>query len=400
MSLLLNYTYNQNLQQSVTLGGVKNLKEDHVHLSYGFPNSDLFPLSELAEAAATSTLTNGRNSLHYSGGSGTAVVRQWISNRLEKRNIQASPQEIVVTAGAGQAIDVTARVLVNQGDEVWIENPSFFGAIRSFELAGATLKAFDTDDNGLVVSEVERELEERVKKQKTLPKFIYVMPNFHNPTGVTLTLERRKQLAALAKKYGFYILEDDAYAELQYAGETLPAIYSFAPNHVIYTGTFSKIIAPGIRLGWVVANADLLSYYSQFLLGSQTNPYTQEIIAYFLQDNEFEPYLQKLIAAYSRQLEFMIERIDEEFGDAVTYTRPSGGFFITITFKVPIEINKLVEKAEFEGVSIVGGAAFYIDQQSHQKVRLCFTYSNEAAIEKGISRLAKAYNRLKETVSI
>ncbi|MDP4154788.1 MAG: PLP-dependent aminotransferase family protein [Bacillota bacterium] len=392
------YNYNQFLPATPSIGGTTGAGADHVHFSFGFPNSALFPLKELAEAAKKATLLHGHLALHYTGGPGTMKIRQWIANRVHRRKIESKPEDVLITAGAGQAIDVAARVLINPGDEVWVEAPSFFSALRSFEMAGAAVRAFPIDENGLQVELVQDALESAVSNGAKLPKFIYVMPNFHNPGGVNLSEERRKRLASLALKYNFYILEDDAYADINFQNRILPSIYSYAPERVVYIGTYSKIIGPGIRLGWTIANPEILRYFRLFLLGSQTNPFMQEIIAGLLENLEFDQYLNEINRTYSLQLDVMIHELQRHFGNEIIFNKPSGGFFLLLKFRDKVDVSALVALAEKKGVSVVSGTEFYLNKSDVNEIRLCFTYSSKAQIQNGIERLAEAYKEMKHSV--
>lgn len=392
------YEYSKFIPTSPTIGGTTSLVEDHVHLSFGYPNSSLFPLQQLAEAAKKATLEGGQFALHYNGGEGIGKIQRWLQQHVRKRDIHSELQNLLVTVGAGQAIDIVSHTLLNEGDEVWIEAPSFFSAIRSFELVGAKIKAFEIDDNGLRVDLLEQALIQASLNGEALPKLIYTMPNFHNPSGVVLTIERRKKLAELALKYNFYILEDDAYADLNFSNETLPAVYSFASERVIYVGTFSKIIGPGVRLGWLMANEEFVNHASHFMLGTQTNPYTQEIIATLLEEIPFDAYLNHLIEVYRKQRDTMVAALNKYFESHITFNIPEGGFFIYIQFKHAIDVSVLIERAAKKGVSVVGGTAFYVNNEkiAHQQIRLCFTYSDEQQIKKGIERLATTYYEIIE----
>ncbi|TBL70913.1 PLP-dependent aminotransferase family protein [Paenibacillus thalictri] len=386
------YTYNRYLQQSKTLGGTTSRKQDHVHLSFGFPYSDKFPVQQLAAAAQKATFEQGAQALHYFGGSAVQFLPQWVKGRLARIGIEAPAENIRILAGAVQAIEIAARILINAGDEVWVEDPSFFGAIRIFKLAGAAIRAFEMDRDGLLIEPLRAELEQRRAAGQPMPKFIYVMPNYQNPTGISLSVDRRKALAELAKTYGFYILEDDAYLELNFTGVWRPAIRSFAPDHVIHIGTFSKIIGPGVRLGWAVAPQHLQRYIQQFMGGSETNPYTSQIVAQYLQDNDFEAYLDELLDCYRSHLAGMLEALEREFGNEIIVNKPEGGFFLTIRFSQPIDVVKLSAEAEEQGVSVLNGSAFFMDKEGRDMLRLCYTYCSPEQIGKGIIRLRKAYD--------
>lgn len=387
------FPYNQFLQTTKTLGGTTTFADNHVHLSFGYPYSALFPLQELAQAAFDETLAKP-NALHYFGGDGTQLIREWLTTRLQQFSIETTATSITITAGAAQAIEILARILVNIGDEIWVEDPSFFGAIRSFRLAGATIRAFALEEDGINVDALEQELLTRAAAGEPLPKCLYIMPNYQNPTGITLSVEKRQRLAALATTYNFYILEDDAYAELNYSDCVLPAIQSLNPERVIYIGTFSKFIAPGIRLGWAVVPPALRGFIQQFLHGSQTNPYMQQIVSKFLQTVNFDDYVHRLRIFYKQQRDFAAAALQQAFGEAISLHIPTGGFFITIHFNDGTNTTKLARLAEQLGVSVVDGTAFYVDGENHHMLRLCFTYCSEAQIELGIARLQQAHAAL------
>ncbi len=324
---LQDYQYSKLLPSTPSIGGTRVVDPSYVHLSFGYPSSDLFPIHELSEAASEAILQGGRFSLHYFGGNGPKKVKDWIQQRSHIRSIQVETDQVLITAGAMQAIEVAARVLINPEDEVWVEGPTYFNGLQAFRLAGAKIKTFPIDENGLRVDLLEDALQDARLQNKKIPKFIYAMPNFHNPGGVNLSLERRKRLAELAREYNFYILEDDAYGELSFTNQYLPSIYSFAPDNVIYVSTFSKIIGPGLRLGWVIANNSVLEKINVLMLGSQTNPFTLEIIAHLLDKISFEDHLDRLISVYRKKRDIMIDAIQENFGHHVSFNVPLGGFF-------------------------------------------------------------------------
>lgn len=388
---LSNYQYSKFLPDTPSIGGTTVTKPDHVHLSFGFPTTSLFPIDELAQAASESILENGHKSLHYSGGSGPVRLGQWIKELVEKNHIFVDTNQIYSTFGAMQGIDLASRLLINPGDEVWVEGPTYFNGLQSFRLAGAEIREFPLDEKGVQVDIIEQALKELKEQNQPLPKFFYCMPNFHNPGGVTLSVERRKKLAALAYEYNFYILEDDAYGELSFNHEYLPAIYSFGPERVIYLGTFSKIIAPGLRLGWMIANEEVLQKVHILALGSQTSPFTQEIVASLLEKISYKDHLKNLINTYRSNRDAMVNNIQNYFGDEVQFIVPEGGFFLLLTFKPEVDTATFVQQAFENGVSVVEGRSFYSNGAGNNQIRLCFSYCDEQQIERGIKILAEAY---------
>ncbi|PGV52237.1 PLP-dependent aminotransferase family protein [Bacillus sp. AFS037270] len=388
---LQNYQYAKYLPSSPSIGGTTVTDPFHVHLSFGYPSTHLFPIAELNHAASNAILNHGKQALHYSGGDGPRKIIEWIRNRSKIRSIYVKNKQIITTAGAMQAIDLAARVLVNPDDEVWVEGPTYFNALQSFRMAGAKIKSFPIDEQGVQVDLIEEALVKARQLNKKIPKVFYCMPNFHNPSGVSLSLERRQKLAQLAYEYNFYILEDDAYSELSFKNSYPPAIYSFAEERVIYVGTFSKIIAPGIRLGWIIANDEVLQNIHLLMLGSQTSPFTQQIIASLLEGISFEDHLEQLISTYRQKRDIMIESIETFFGDDVTFEIPEGGFFLWLSFRPEVVTTNFADEAFRRGVSIVEGKSFFETNQGSNQLRLCFSYCNEEQIRRGIKILAESY---------
>ncbi|WP_078544931.1 aminotransferase-like domain-containing protein [Litchfieldia alkalitelluris] len=368
---------------------------DAIPLSFGFPAPETLPITLLSDSTARALQTQGEQALQYTGGIGPSKVVEWIKNRSSLRSIDVDNNEIIVTTGSMQAIDLAVRTLTDPGDQVWIEGPSFFGAIRIFKLAEVELSAFPIDEHGVKVDLIEDALIYARDNELPLPKMIYIMPNYHNPGGINLSLERRIKLAELAKEYNFFILEDDAYVELTFGHKYLPAIYSFAPERVIYLSTFSKIIAPGVRVGWAIACSEIIAKMRMLKVDGQTSVFVQEIIHQFLESMNMEAHLSKLNAIYCSRRNAMIEAIDEFFKDDVSYDVPEGGFFLWLTFPLETNTSDLLEQSLETGVNYIPGEHFYLNNEGSNQLRLCFTFCNEEKIKEAISRLAEAYYELK-----
>lgn len=374
-----------------SIGGTKAANKDHVHLSYGFPASELLPVVEFQEAAHAALIREREDALHYSGAKGPGRVREWVLNRLQRFGIFAGPDRFLAVFGAIQGIDLTARILLEEGDEAWVEGPTFFNTLQSFRAAGAVIRSFPVGEQGVDVDQIEEALREADASNKPLPKLLYVMPNYQNPTGVTLPEDHRRRLAELAVRYDFYIVEDDAYAELNFNGVVLPAIYTFAPDRVIYISTFSKTLGPGLRLGWVVAAPEVVRHMATLSLGSQSNPFTQEIVGELLQQFPFDEQVSQLIDRYRQQRDVMIEALHARFGNRVRVQVPDGGFFIWVAFDESVDVNTFAPIAESNGVSFVAGNPFFHDKSGSHYLRLCFSYCDEEQIVRGVNRLADAY---------
>ncbi|SEN69586.1 2-aminoadipate transaminase [Amphibacillus marinus] len=373
---------------------------DLISLAYGFPAPETFPISALVQASATALQEEGTSALQYTGGPGRHYLPTWVTERAKLRQIEATPEQVLITNGSMHAIELAIRTLTSEGDQVWIEAPSFFGAVRMIELAGVSIREFPVDQHGLDVDLIEQALLQAINQQKPLPKVLYIIPNYHNPTGVTLSLERRKRLAELAYRYNFFIVEDDAYVDLSFDQAYLPAVYKFAPERTIYVSTFSKIIAPGVRLGWAIGNQEVIQYMGISKSDGATNVLSQEIVANFLQNLDLDQHLGQITTLYQQRCQTMIQAINFHFGSEVSYTIPSGGFFIWLTFPKSIDTKQLQLACLEQGVSFLAGEDFYYQAREHNHVRLCFTFSNEALIKQAIKIIADVYHERRHHLSL
>ncbi|GGG68456.1 aminotransferase-like domain-containing protein [Paenibacillus radicis (ex Gao et al. 2016)] len=374
-----------------SIGGTRISNPGHIHLSYGFPATDLLPVQELQAAAGNALQRERSDALHYTGAIGPGRVRDWVLNRVKKVGIEASAANFLPVFGAIQGIDLTSRILLTAGDEVWVERPTFFNALQSFRAAGASIRSFPVDEEGLRVDELEAALLAAVAAGEALPKLVYIMPNYHNPTGATLSTPRRQQLAKLAVDYNFFILEDDAYVELNISGESRPAVYTFAPERVIYVSTFSKTLGPGLRLGWIIASTEAIGYLATLSLGSQLNPFTQEIVGELLEEYDFDEQVNRLTDRYREQRDLMIGELEAALGSDIEVNVPDGGFFIWVKFGESINVNDFYQLAITKGVSFVAGNAFFHDGQGSNYLRLCFSYCSMEQIARGVRALADSY---------
>lgn len=379
-----------------SIGSTTVTQPDHIHLSFGFAAGTLFPLEELERSAQQAIREHGAEALQYSGAPGPARVLNWIQDRAAINGITAAASQILVTNGATQGIALAAQLLLEPGDEAWVEAPTFFSALQAFRLCGAMIRSFPVDGEGVRVDLLEQALIEAVRQGSPLPKLFYTMPTYHNPGGVTLSARRREQLAGLARQYHFYLVEDDAYAELNFTGEKHRTLYERLPEQTIYLNTFSKIIAPGIRLGWMIAHPLLVSRLRILMLGSSTAVLTQEIVAHLLHRIDFAEHRNQLIRHYRSQRDVMVEAIQTELGDEVSYELPEGGFFLWLTFPEDVDTVELQFMAERRGVSYVAGSHFYHDGSGRHHLRLCFSYCAEDRLVEGVRRLAEAYREYRE----
>ncbi len=387
------FVFANRVPQAAPMGAAQAVnRTDSIPLSYGSPISDSFPYEELQLAASEAIVTQGHASLQYAGADGPAVVRKWIAERSALRGIVTTPEAVLVTYGSGQAIDFACRAILEPGDSVWVESPTFFGALNTFRSSEAVLSAFPIDAEGLRVDLVEEALEAAVRTGKPLPKLLYCIPNYHNPGGVSLSAARRKRLAELAQSYNFFILEDDAYSELNFGDEYLPAIYAYAPQRTIYLGTFSKTIAPGLRVGWAIASPETIGKLGSFFHGSRASVFTQQIIGNLLRNFSLEAHIEQLINRYRQQRDSLLAALEKHLGALVDYTVPEGGFFVWLRFREEVDTGVLVRYAAERGVSFIDGRQFYLSpDEGAREARLSFSYCEEDALEIGVARLAEAY---------
>ncbi|OXM86761.1 PLP-dependent aminotransferase family protein [Paenibacillus rigui] len=390
-SILDTFAFAKRIPATPSIGSTTVTKPDHIHLSFGFAAPDLFPIELLSQSAADAVTLYGRKALQYSGSGGPGKVLHWIQQRSLVHGIQADSNQILVTYGSTQGIDLATRILVDPGDHVWVESPSFFSALQAFRTAEAHITSFPIDGDGVRVDLIEEALLEAKRNNRPIPKLFYTMPTYHNPGGVTLSLERRKRLAHLAETYNFFILEDDAYSELNFTGDRYPALYTLIPQRVIYLNTFSKIIGPGLRLGWVIADSRVIEKMRLLNLGGSIGVFTQEILAELLQRLPFQEHIDRLIAHYRRQRDVLAAALRASFGDHVTFHLPEGGFYIWLTFRKDVNTSAFVQAAADLGVSFVDGKSFFVNPEGYHHARLCFSYVNEEQLVRGVQHMADAY---------
>lgn len=385
------FLFARRIPSTPSIGSTTVAKPDHIHLSFGFAAPHLFPIEQLSRSAAEAITNNGRQALQYSGSPGPGKVLKWIQNRSLVHGIRAESNQILVTYGSTQGIDLAARILVDPGDHVWVEAPSFFGALQAFRTAEAEITSFPLDEDGVRVDLIENALQEARRARKPIPKLFYTMPTYHNPGGVTLSIERRHRLARLAAEYNFFILEDDAYAELNFNGIKYPPLYTLVPERVIYLNTFSKIVGPGLRLGWAIADPLVIEKIKLLNLGGSIGVLAQEILSQLLGGFAFEEHVEALRSHYRRQRDAMAEAIRAHFADHVAFHLPDGGFYIWLQFADGVNTGDFLPDAEERGVSFVEGKSFFARPEGHRYLRLCFSYVTEDQIRRGVKLLADAY---------
>lgn len=353
----------------------------------GLPNPISFPQEALKESACRIIDNEGGKVFQYSTTEGHLPLRRFVADKY-KRNfgLNITPEDILITTGSQQALDLIAKVLLNKGDRVIIEEPGYLGAIQAFCMFEPEFMPVTLEDDGLNIEK----LEEALKQERV--KFAYVVPNFQNPTGLTYTKERREAVCALFDKYDTVLVEDDPYGELRFKGEKLPYIGAGKLAHSVLLGTFSKTVTPGMRLGFVITQDRELMHHLVTAKQSSdlhTNIFSQYMIADYLAHNEYQQHVDKITALYRTQAEAMLSAMREYFPAHVKYTEPEGGMFIWVTLPEGQSALDLFRKAMEKKVAFVPGDPFYAGKTNVNTFRLNYTNSTPEIIREGIRRLAE-----------
>ena len=357
----------------------------------GLPNPKLFPVKELADACRKVLYLDGENVLQYSTTEGYLPLREYIAERyFVKRGLQASPDEILITNGSQQCLDLVGKVFLNKGDRIIIERPAYLGAIQAFGIFEPEFVPIPLLDDGIDTDLFEKAL----KANKT--KFFHTVINFQNPSGVTYSRQKREKIAEIIKGYNMVLVEDNPYGELRFMGEDLPSMKSYLPDSTIVLGSFSKVVTPGLRLGWIFAAPDVME---KIIIAKQSsdlhsNYLSQRAVYQYLIDNDLDEHILNIREVYKRQRDMMVSMIEEYFPEEIKCTKPEGGMFLWVTLPENISSLRLLKLATKENVAFVPGKAFYVDGGGDNTLRLNFSNSDEEKIEVGIKRLAKVIKRV------
>lgn len=357
----------------------------------GLPNPDSFPIKEIQQASDKVLSDYGSSVLQYSSTEGYLPLREYIAERYYKRfGLNVEADEILITNGSQQALDLIGKILLNKGDQIVLERPGYLGAIQAFSIFEPAFQSVALNDDGIDLNQ----LADVLKTHN--PKLFYTVPNFHNPSGVTYSAENREKIAELLKQHQTILIEDDPYSELRFIGEDLPPIKKFLGDQSIMLGSFSKIVAPAMRLGWICAQGEMME---KLIVAKQaadlhTNYYSQRIVHQFLTDNDLENHIDKIRQMYKQKRECMVEMIKKYFPKEVKSTKPEGGMFLWVTLPEEISSLDLFDLAAKENVAFVPGDPFYVNGENVNTLRLNYTNSSEEMIEEGIKRLANVIKQM------
>jgi len=364
---------------------------DMMSFAGGFPSADFFPMGKVADVLHGLIEQEGKLALQYGPTEGNLELRTYLAQKMTREGIAASPDNVLITNGSQQGMDLLSRVFLNPGDPVIVEEPGYvggLGAIRNYE--GERL-AIPMDENGLRTDLLAVALR-KLSKEGRLPKFAYLVPNFQNPTGISLSLERRREMLALAGEYSFALIEDNPYGEIRFEGEPLPSIKSMdTEGRVIYLGSFSKTFIPGIRVGWLVADEPLIQ---KLACGKQatdlcSNSLGQRMACRFAASGYIDEHVSSLISLYREKRDLMLSCMEKHFPAGVSWTQPRGGFFIWVTLPEGMNARTILLKAIERRVAFVDGAGFYVNGNGKNTARFAFSEASPDKIARGIAILGE-----------
>lgn len=355
----------------------------------GLPAPELFPVKEMKAAVDKVFEEHGQEAMQYGAAKGVTALREVIQQHVkEKENVDSELDNVLVTTGSEQALDLVGKAFVDPGDTVLVEQPTYLCALDVFRSYGANFASVEMDEDGMKMDALEEAL-----KANPNTKLIYTVPNFQNPTGRTMTEERRKQLAELAEKYDVYVLEDNPYGEIRFAGQHVPAVKSFDKSgHVLYMSTFSKTLAPGFRLGWLVADKNVVNKLTVLKQSADlhTDNLAQFAVAQFFADNDVDAHVKEISALYGKRKDLMLEGIKKYFPEGVKYTDPEGGMFLWVEVPGVNDTVELFKECLEHDVAFVPGDPFFAGEVQPGAFRLNYSNMKEDQIEVGLKRLGAA----------
>jgi len=369
-------------------------KPGMISFAGGLPAPETFPVDDLKEIVIEILEKNGPDSLQYGTTEGDHLLRKMLVERHNRQGLKIGIENLIITTASQQALDLIAKVFLDPGDYVLCGLPSYLGGINAFTFYGAKLKGITLDESGMKPDE----LEETIKVLKELGrkvKFIYVIPDFQNPSGITLPDSRRLKIIEIADKYNLLIVEDSPYREVRFEGEPQKLMSELdTTGRVITLCTFSKIFAPGFRVGWVISNPEILD---KLVMAKQTadlctSSFVQKIIARYMEKGLLENNLKKTIELYRERRTHMINCFRKFMPEGVTWTEPQGGLFLFVTLPLHIDTDEVFKKAIEKNVAFVAGSSFFCNNSGHNTMRINFSYSNKDEITEGVQRLSQVIN--------
>ena len=381
------------------IGGLRRQKKDAIPLHYGYPYPDSYPLEEISSAARSSILEDGCESINYGGADLAEEFSRLVMQRLGKRGITCREEEMLVTSGSSQAINLVCSVFVDVGDRVLVEAPSYMGGLNSFRNFGADLVPIEVDELGIRTDELADRLSEWRAAGESMPKVLYSITNFNNPSGCTTCEPRRRELLDLAEEYGFLILEDDAYGELRFEGEDIPPLGAMDDRGVVvHVGSMSKILAPGVRLGWAVADERIIQMMNVHKADGGTSPLARTIVGAYLRETDMDARLEELRAGYRLRRDAAVGAMEEFMPQGCHWTVPEGGYFLWLTIPEGLDSDDMLDDMAEEGVKPLSGRQFYCDGRGARNFRISYSYPEPEAVRTGIELMARVIRRHMEAL--
>jgi 2-aminoadipate transaminase len=363
-----------------------------IEFTGGIPDPETLPVDALIEAARLVLRREPKEALEYGGAQGYLHLRELIAERVVPHD-GITPENLAITGGGYPALHAICDTFLDPGDVVLVDAPAWGGFLRVARAVGAEIVGVPLEEDGPVIEAADEALT-RAKAEGKRPKLIYTIPTFQNPMGVTYTAERRQALIDLAARHRVPILEDDPYGDLRFAGSRVPSIYSLAGGEgVLKVGTFSKIIATGLRVGWIQGSKEYVDATLRMRFDNGTSPFVCRTIAAYIEGGTLEPHIQKMCGVYRAKCDAMLSALAESCSSLASWTQPDGGFFIWLTFSDEIQLAELMRFCGEEGVDVVPGTSFFVDGGGAQNIRLAFSNVSEDEITEGIRRLARALDR-------
>ncbi len=385
-----------NVRPSTIREILKVTEQPHmISFAGGLPAPELFPVDDLLTATERVLRRTGASALQYGATEGAAPLRETLTADMRSRGIRCEADDLLVTTGSQQALDLIGRVFIDPGDCILTESPTYLAAIQAFQVYEARFVTLPTDEHGLIPDA----LPQIIARER--PKFLYTIPNFQNPTGITLSIERRQRLYEIAAAHGLLIVEDDPYGKLRYSGDEIPPIKSLDDRgQVIYLSTVSKTIAPGLRVGWAVGQRDILRKLTLAKQGADlhTSSFDQLIVNCYLTEFHAAAHVEKIRRAYGERFARMNEALSRHLATSVVWTHPEGGMFLWVTCPESVDTNDLMLKAVEQHVLFVPGRDFFPDASGHRFMRLNFSNSKPDQIDEGIARLAHVFETVQNGV--
>jgi DNA-binding transcriptional MocR family regulator len=359
---------------------------DVVSLAGGMPYVQALPTEHIIEVVESVLTHRADVALQYGAGQGSPLLRERLAMLMSEEGTQADPEDMVVTTGAQQALDLVGKILIDPGDTIVVEAPAYVGALSAFSVYEPRYLQIDLDDEGMIVDQLEEAL---LRGER--PTFVYTVPNFHNPAGVTMSGRRREQLVALCREAHLPIVEDNPYGLLRFEGDPQPTLRALDPHNVIYLGTVSKVFSPGVRVGWALAEPGVLQRLvlakeAADLCGSQ---FTMLVTERYFDGELWRRNLARLVDTYRSRRDVMLAALPERFPSDASWTTPAGGFYIWVTLPEYFDTPTLLAAAVERKVAYVPGTAFYPDGRGRQQMRLSFCYPTEDRIVEGVRRLGE-----------